>query len=71
MKPEKQKNIYSSNLMLIKLPSFQIMKAKNACYNSRISLTSLGVLDVRYPSFDNCACADDCVMTYKCDLLRA
>lgn len=44
MKPEKQKNIYSSNLMLIKLPSFQIIKAKNTCYNSRISLTSLGVL---------------------------
>ena len=29
MKPEKQKNIYSSNLMLIKLPSFQVIKAKN------------------------------------------
>lgn len=56
--------------MLIKLPAFQVIKAKNTCYNSRISLTSHGVLDVRYPSFDSCACADDCVMTYKCDLSR-
>lgn len=52
--------------MLIKLPSFPVIKAKNN-YNSRISLTSLGVLDARYPSFDR---RSDCVMTYKCDLLR-
>lgn len=38
--------------MLIKLPSFPVIKAKNTNYNSRISLTSLGVLDARYPSFD-------------------